>query len=66
MVMINYNMKFPIVRQVEAETSVTIIKLIKSVLSEHRNIRELVSDNGLSLKVMNFTNLYRVMVLYTL
>ena len=46
MVMIDYNMKFPIARQIEDETSGTVIKSIKSVLSEHGNIRELVSDNG--------------------
>ena len=52
--MIDYNMKFPIVRQIEDETSMTVIKLIKSVLSEYGNIRELVAGNGPCFKSHEF------------
>ena len=54
MVMIDYNMKFPIERQIEDEISTTVIMLIKSVLSEHGNIGEPVSDSGPCFKSHEF------------
>ena len=65
-VMIDYNTKFHTVRQIEDETSMTVSKSIKSVLSEHGYIRGMYQTTVHALKVMNLTNLYRIMVLYTL
>ena len=47
-------MKFPTIRQIEDETSVPVIKSIKSVLSEHGNIWEFVSDNSPCFKSHEF------------
>ena len=47
-------MKFHIVRQIEDETSMAVIRSIQSVLSEHGNIRELVSDNDPCFKSHEF------------
>ena len=43
--LIDYNSKFLIVREIQAEMSFVVIQSIKGVLSEFGNIKELVSDN---------------------
>ena len=45
LVLIDYNSKFPIVRETHDKTSSVVIQSIKGVLSEFGNIKELVSDN---------------------
>ena len=45
-VLIDYNSKFAIVREIQDETSSVVIQSIKGVLSEFGNVEELVSDNG--------------------
>ena len=44
-VLIDYNSKFPTVREIQDETSSVVIQSIKGVLSEFGNIKELISDN---------------------
>ena len=46
LVFIDYNIKFPIVREIQDEMSSFVIQSIIGVLSEFGNIKELVSDNG--------------------
>ena len=45
LVLIGYNSKFPIVREIQDEISSVVIQSIKGVLSEFGSIKELVSDN---------------------
>ena len=65
MVMINYNRKFPFVRKMKDETSV---KLSQSNVCYQKEgiLGSLYQTMVHALKVMNLTNLYRVMVLDTL
>ena len=54
MMMMDYNTKFSIVRQIEDESSATVMGSIKSVLSEHGNIKEPVSDGSPCFKSHEF------------
>ena len=46
LVLIDYNSKILIVREIQHETRSVVIQSIKGVLSDFGNIKEIVSDNG--------------------
>ena len=46
LILIDYNSKFSIIREIQDKTSSVVFQSIKGVLSEFGTIKELVSDNG--------------------
>ena len=56
LVLVDYMSKFPIMRQVDNETSSMVMHSIKCVLSELGNIKEMISDNGPCFRSFEFAN----------
>ena len=60
LILIDYNSKFPIVREIQDEMSSFIIQSIKGVLSEFCNIKEIVSHNGLCFRSHEFSKFVKI------
>ena len=56
LVLVDYMSKFPIMRQIDNETSSMVIHSIKCVLSEFGNIIEMISDNSPCFRSSEFAN----------
>ena len=60
LILIDYNSKFPVVREIQDEMSSVVIQSIKCVLSQFGNIKELVSDKGPYFRSHKFNDFVKI------